>query len=410
MQATSGLGARTAKSARNRGPAPPDATKQQDRHTQLGGLLMRADLAPSPLERMLAVCRALLCLTTDLLRPGAAFGDTPAVVLGQHYLSRRQLAGKHRGDAMQLYLQELCSHVTLGPTQHPKYTAPPAAAGAGLPAAAAPAPSGPVVQMQLRLRPAVAARQQQGGLLAQLGGGKGVGPADAAPAAWVECSLEGGLTIVLPRHGETYAATLPTLVLAAPLAQACPLDFCGSATVACQATGLATSLTFKPFAGGKVKGGVDTLLGEGRQQVVAISGSWQGSVVAKSAEGSGVLFEASQFLPQAAATINLAEPGPRACTRLWSALLEEMVFVDATAAAKEGKKAAELATALPPHLHRSLLFEVESSGLKPKQADGAEEEAGSRDPAAGSLPPCVISDHAAHGAPTYQLHYRVQAA
>lgn len=91
---------------------------------------------------------------------------------------------------MQLYLQELCSHVTLGPTQHPKYTAPPAAAGAGLPAAAAPAPSGPVVQMQLRLRPAVAARQQQGGLLAQLGGGKGVGPADAAPAAWVECSLE----------------------------------------------------------------------------------------------------------------------------------------------------------------------------------------------------------------------------
>lgn len=124
-----------------------------------------------------------------------------------------------------------------------------------------------------------------------------------------------------------------------------------------------------------------------------------------------MLFEASQFLPQAAATINLAEPGPRACTRLWSALLEEMVFVDATvggryvldaesacggrpasrqcfqqqglhlciapcplvnlpsrspvqAAAKEGKKAAELATALPPHLHRSLLFEVESSGLK----------------------------------------------
>jgi hypothetical protein len=45
--------------------------------------------------------------------------------------------------------------------------------------------------------------------------------------------------------------------------QACPLDFCGSATVACQATGLATSLTFKPFAGGKVKGGVDTLLGKG---------------------------------------------------------------------------------------------------------------------------------------------------
>ena len=36
----------------------------------------------------------------------------------------------------------------------------------------------------------------------------------------------------------------------------------------------------------------------------------------------------------------------------------------AQAAAKEGKKAAELAAALPPRLRRSLLFEVESSGLK----------------------------------------------
>ena len=35
--------------------------------------------------------RALLYATTDLLRPGRGFGDTPTAVLGHHYLSKRQL-------------------------------------------------------------------------------------------------------------------------------------------------------------------------------------------------------------------------------------------------------------------------------------------------------------------------------
>lgn len=45
---------------------------------------------------------------------------------------------------------------------------------------------------------------------------------------------------------------------------------------------------------------------------------------------AGVLFDASQFLPPLAPTVNLAEPGPRACTRLWAALLESLLFIDAT--------------------------------------------------------------------------------
>lgn len=113
---------------------------QQDRHTTLSGLLLRAEAAPDPLERMLAVCRwcrrrrlacgwaetcrvlvpdvkrglttclpfctrtpmhsfclpacpcrALLYAATDVLRPGRAFGDTPTAILGHHYLSKRQL-------------------------------------------------------------------------------------------------------------------------------------------------------------------------------------------------------------------------------------------------------------------------------------------------------------------------------
>lgn len=71
------------------------------------------------------------------------------------------------------------------------------------------------------------------------------------------------MTVVLLRHAETYRASLPALVLGAPLGEACPLDFSGAAAVACEATGLAASLRFKPFRGGLVKGAVEALLGEG---------------------------------------------------------------------------------------------------------------------------------------------------
>lgn len=52
---------------------------------------------------------------------------------------------------------------------------------------------------------------------------------------------------------------------------------------------------------------------------------------------------------------------------------------------------------------------------RPKQAAEAEEAqasaaAASSEPAAGLLPPCVLSQRGQHGGLTYQLHYRVQAA
>jgi len=43
---------------------------------------------------------------------------------------------------------------------------------------------------------------------------------------------------------------------------------------------------------------------------------------------AGVLFEASQLLPPATPSIHLAEPGPRAATRLWVALLEALIYAD----------------------------------------------------------------------------------
>ncbi|PSC74651.1 oxysterol-binding -related 8 isoform X6 [Micractinium conductrix] len=382
--------------------------------------MLRAERAPDPLERMLAVCRVVLCLATDLVRPGRGFGDTPTVVLGQHYLSRRQLGERHRGDTMQLFLQELASHEPLGPTQHPKYTAP---ASSAPPGTALPAPV--AATLSLRVRPTVAARQQPTGLLAQLGGGSKVGKsgggggggADGAPPAWLECSFEGHAVVTLLRHAEEYRITLPSLVLTAPLAEACPLDFSGAAVILCEGTGLAATLRFAPFKGGRVTGSVATLLGGGHKEVASIGGSWLGTVTADSEEGSGVLWDAAaQSLPPA--TVNLAQPGPRAFTRLWTAILEAAVYVDATTAAKEGKRAAELAAALPAHMRHCLLYAVESSGLKSKQQQEAEQEAeiaaaaaagaGVGPAVAAALPPCVLADHAKHGTLTYQIHYRVQ--
>ncbi|PRW20386.1 oxysterol-binding -related 5 isoform X2 [Chlorella sorokiniana] len=384
--------------------AAPDPTKQQDRHTTLSGLLLRAEAAPDPLERMLAVCRALLYVDTDLLRPGRSFGDTPTAILGQHYLSKRQLAEKHRGDAMHVFLQELCSHEPLPVTQHAKYTAAAAAAPAAGAATSQAAPA-PAATLQLRFTPSAVARQQQSSLRDKLpGGGKGSkssgadkGGSAAQPLAWVECALEGEFTVTFPRHAETYTCMLPALVLAAPLAQDCPLDLAGMLTVGCEATGLAAELAFRPFRGGAVQGAVGVLSGKGHQAVASIAGSWQGVVTAESVEGSGVLFDAAQYAPPLSLTINLAQPGPRAATRLWTALLESLVFVSAA----EGKRAEELAAALPPHLRHSLLFEVESSGLKPKAAAAAEEDAAAAaatgEPGAGLLPPCVLAHRSSYG-------------
>lgn len=48
---------------------------------------------------------------------------------------------------------------------------------------------------------------------------------------------------------------------------------------------------------------------------------------------AGVLFDASQYAPPLSLTINLAEPGPRAAARLWTALLESLIFVTAAVSA-----------------------------------------------------------------------------
>lgn len=114
-------------------------------------------------------------------------------------LSSRPLApaaDRHRGDAMTLFLQELCSHEPLGPTQHPKYSgATITAVGPSGPTLVPPATAPtPAATLRLRVKPTAVARQHAEGLLARLASGKGgkgaAGGGEGGPPAWVECALE----------------------------------------------------------------------------------------------------------------------------------------------------------------------------------------------------------------------------
>lgn len=63
------------------------------------------------------------------------------------------------------------------------------------------------------------------------------------------------------------------------------------------------------------------------------------SLTTVSACTAGVLFDAAQLRPPISPAISLAEPGPRAATRLWAAVLESLIPVDASVRKKERKSA-----------------------------------------------------------------------
>lgn len=92
-----GVQVRRRRHARRRlacGWTQPGVDGWRDSHVQAvssAPLLARQAGATLPAPRLPHACRALLYAATDLLRPGRSFGDTPTAILGQHYLSKRQL-------------------------------------------------------------------------------------------------------------------------------------------------------------------------------------------------------------------------------------------------------------------------------------------------------------------------------
>lgn len=484
-------------------------------------------LADHPMHAQPRSAAAAPCSSAyQISAPTAPLPPSPPPLHPPHPPRCPLAAEKYRGDTMQLFLQELCSHEPLAPTLHAKYAPPP-------PAGATPLPPAAAATLALRLRPAPAARCQgggggAGGLLDRLalGGGRGAAP-EGAPPAWVEVSWEvrwgalgggcggrarsgrahagagrlpGGAApmrstpepvplcppagrpdhhpapsrgdvrlhparpgaggtpgpgacgrcaaqplgslpwarVLLPSHADQPGCPHTSAPPPAPspncLPQACPLDFCAAASVACEATGLSAALRFTPFSGGAVAGSVGRLLGEGahsreglacrlwlcrevpvplaaahppnprpprtapcpptdpgrpaasggpvgklagrcaggvaggrgcgtgllsclrvcwagvnsRLRCVSMQSAGLGAALRTAAAGqraaaskracdrirhplttgpAGVLFDAAQ-LPLTPA-INLAEPGPRAATRLWAAILEELTLIDA---------------------------------------------------------------------------------
>jgi len=310
-------------------------TASRDWHASLGGLILKAEKAPDSLERMLAVCRAAIAFLVQILKPGSRFIDTPTVILGQHYLSHRDLGEQHRGDVTRVYVQELCSY---DPVEEP--ITPPKYLGAG---------HVDVAKWSLGFFPKSHARVRKEGLI-----GSGL--------PYIEVELDGPGFIEFPRHAESYAFTLPSLILTTPLSDECPLDYDGSLKIVCEATGLRTEVKFRAWREAVVKGDISRLAGDGEHRVAKIEGHWDSHITVHGVEtqATGVLWDTVDMPPtlRLPIVINLARPGPQMASRLWSAVIEALLYTDESEAAASGKKAAEIVAALPEYLKGALLYEV----------------------------------------------------
>jgi hypothetical protein len=409
---------------------PPNSTTTQvDRHTQLASLLLTAEKSSDSLERILAVSRSLFLLLTDIFRPGRTFQDTPVVILGQHYLSHRELTERWKGDPTRVYLQEICAYdPNDGPTVPSKYTED---------------GKSEVAKLALRLAPVCHSNVKKEGS-SMLGGG--------ASVAYIECAFQGEGSISFKRHAERYTFTLPSIIFSdptwpvnAPNALAaltgrvngdldgsngggggggndddgqgsCIVDIDGTIVIKCRDTGLEGELQFKSFKDHKVKGHISRLAGEGYQKVAKIQGTWDGQVMVESLENeaSGILFDAADFQPPLPypLTVNLAEPGPRSTTRWWSAILEALLYTTPASSVGGGeakKKAGDLVAYLPILLKRSLMYEVADKGGNSNKAELEGEAAVVAAADRRPLPPTAKMERAKGRMSVYQLHYRVAA-
>lgn len=201
--------------------------------------------------------------------------------------------------------------------------------------------------------------------------------------AYIEVELGGQGSIRFERHDEDYTFTFPSILLTSPLSNECPIDMEGVCKINCASTGLRTLLKFKPWSGGTVKGDVRRLEGDGQVKAAKIEGSWQSNVNVYGLDPptEGMLYDSNDVMDTGASapppdgilavnarkpfTINLTRPGPCTAHRLWSSILESVLYMDKADAEKAGKLAVAMAAALPEALASSLLYEpVKLPGVK----------------------------------------------
>lgn len=234
----------------------------------------------------------------------------------------------------------------------------------------------------------------------------------AAGQPYMEVQFAGEASLELYRHDERYTVTLPSLILKNVLDEYCTLDFDGESIITCAATGLRASLIYKGWREALVTGEVVRMAGDGTDRIARIDGNWDGEILAYSteADASGILFEDADYPPQLPETvsINLAKPGPRIHTRLWSAIIEALLYADREEASSTGKKALDLVLSLEKHLRMSLLFTPPDPTEKPvAKYDDEDARLAAKD--SRPLPPACKVERAKGRVLRYQVQQLVQS-
>ena len=218
------------------------AEERRDSYLRHSELLVEADKAEDPVERMLIVCRLLFSFCCDILRTSDQVTDVPIPTLGYHHIARKDL-GTCPGGNLRLHLQEICTFSSQ--TQ----------------AAALSHQKGVVrATMTVALRPWARTK------------GMPVVPGSKS----VQICLEGGAVVQLDRYREEYTMTFPSLVVHSPLTEDSLADFAGQAGITCLESGIESKINFK--ANHAVKGVIQRISAKGKSMEMLLPNSLKAKV------------------------------------------------------------------------------------------------------------------------------------
>uniref|UniRef100_A0A061QZ95 Uncharacterized protein n=2 Tax=Tetraselmis sp. GSL018 TaxID=582737 RepID=A0A061QZ95_9CHLO len=200
-------------------------------------------------------------------------------------------------------------------------------------------------------------------------------------------------------------------------------------SVVCKASGLTASLEFRP--GRDVCGSVDRLLGPGAGKYCTLEGSWSDRILVScpNLNADGVLLDVKELgPPNVSPSVNLQSLGPQQLPRLWSGLMDAILYSEKHAgmpkAAQEmaDQIASNVVFALDPRTSAAAkrMRMVKNFGgaalqnPKNKYAEDSDDEDGKLyteekyDDDPRSLPPCVKEQRAKGKSMHYQLHYNLR--
>ncbi|KAG1659542.1 hypothetical protein FOA52_016165 [Chlamydomonas sp. UWO 241] len=325
----------------------------RDAFYDVGVSLRGACGSAEPVSRLLSVARTALGLMCDVTRPselmgqggrgGADAGQTPVTLLGQHYLSHRELGSAHSpgGGSQRVYLQEIC---TFDAAEVPKQVPRIGREGA-VPLASLHwwvDPSARVVVSRLGGR---APRVK----VSLSGGGRVCFHAAGTPGV---SAAAGGGPDQAGAAQEDYTFTLPNLVLHDPLSSACAVRWKGTMVVEGPGGGLVARLNLS--GEGEVSGVLEARVSADAKAVRV--GAFRGSLstsVHVATSGAGLGMEGTVYDAASGAalitTLDLRALGPMRLPRLWSAIHDALLYADPALGAG-GKAADALASALTSHL------------------------------------------------------------